>query len=96
MSGVAQIGEQDQHAGFKHVLVATDFSAASERALSYSLPIVRRYRSELSIVHAISSEVPATITWDPCLENSTVSGLRLRRSWGAWPMRHALKTSIHI
>jgi nucleotide-binding universal stress UspA family protein len=65
MSGVAQIREQDQHAGFKRVLVATDFSAASERALAYSLPIVRRYRSELSIVHAIPSEVPATITWDP-------------------------------
>lgn len=65
MSGVAQIREQEQHAGFKRVLVATDFSTASERALAYSLPIVRRYRSELSIVHAIPVEVPETITWDP-------------------------------
>ena len=34
---------------------------ASDRGLPYSLPIVRRYRSELSIVHAIPSEVPETI-----------------------------------
>ncbi len=65
MSAVAQIREQKQHVGFKRVLVATDFSATSERALAYSLPIVRRYRSKLSIVHAIPLEVRETITWDP-------------------------------
>ena len=65
MSAIAQIREQKQPTGFKHVLVATDFSAASERALAYSLSIVRRYRSRLSIVHAIPPEVRETITWDP-------------------------------
>jgi nucleotide-binding universal stress UspA family protein len=65
MSAIAQIREQKQSVGFKRVLVATDFSAVSERALAYALPIVRRYRSMLSIVHAILPETRESITWDP-------------------------------
>jgi nucleotide-binding universal stress UspA family protein len=65
MSASAQIREQKQSVGFKRVLIATDFSATSERALAYALPIVRRYRSALSIVHAIRPEPRESITWDP-------------------------------
>lgn len=65
MSAIAQIREQKQSLGFKSVLIATDFSAASERALAYALPIVRRYRSMVSIVHAILPETRESITWDP-------------------------------
>ena len=65
MSAIAQIHEQKQGVGFKRVLIATDFSAASERALAYALPMVRRYGSMLSIVHAILPETRESITWDP-------------------------------
>ena len=65
MSAIAQIHEQKQGVGFKHVLIATDFSAASERALAYALPMVRRYGSMVSIVHAILPETRESITWDP-------------------------------
>ena len=65
MSAIAQMREQKQSVGFKHVLIATDFSAASERALAYGLPIVRRYCSMVSIVHAILPEARESITWDP-------------------------------
>lgn len=67
MSAVAQMREQNRSrlTGFKHVLIATDFSAASERALAYALAMVRRYGSMLSIVHAILPETRETITWDP-------------------------------
>lgn len=65
MSAIAQIREQKQSVGFKHVLIATDFSAVSERALAYALPIVRRYGSEVSIVHAIPPVPRESITWDP-------------------------------
>jgi nucleotide-binding universal stress UspA family protein len=65
MSAIAQIREQKQSVGFKHVLIATDFSAVSERALAYALPIVRRYGSEVSIVHAIPPVPREAITWDP-------------------------------
>ena len=65
MSALAGLREQKQSVGFKRVLIATDFSAVSERALAYALPIVRRYRSLISIAHAILPESRESITWDP-------------------------------
>ena len=53
MSALAEIHDQKQTIGFKHVLIATDFSNASQQALAYALAIARRYGSSLSIVHAI-------------------------------------------
>ena len=53
MSALAEIHDQKQKIGFKHVLIATDFSSASQQALGYALAIARRYGSSLSIVHAI-------------------------------------------
>jgi nucleotide-binding universal stress UspA family protein len=61
MTATAQVRDQKQTVGFKRVLIATDFSAASERALAYALPILRRYGSEVSIVHVVH---PETITWE--------------------------------
>src|SRR6202162_2604689 len=65
MSALAELREQKQSVVFKRVLIATDFSAVSERALAYALPIVRRYGSEVSIVHAIPPEPRVSITWGP-------------------------------
>jgi len=56
MSAVAQVRDEKQSVGFKQVLIATDFSPASERALAYGLAIARRYGSALSVVHAIPPE----------------------------------------
>jgi nucleotide-binding universal stress UspA family protein len=61
MAAIAQVHNPKQPVGFKRVLIATDFSAASERALSQALRIVRRYGSALSIVHAIH---PETVMWE--------------------------------
>ncbi|MFZ0772289.1 MAG: universal stress protein [Candidatus Sulfotelmatobacter sp.] len=41
---------------FKHVLIATDFSEASQRALDFAIAIARQYGSALSVVHAIPAE----------------------------------------
>jgi nucleotide-binding universal stress UspA family protein len=60
-----QIKEQKPVVGFKHVLIATDFSPCSERALAHALPIVRRYGSKVSIVHAILPESREPLTFDP-------------------------------
>jgi nucleotide-binding universal stress UspA family protein len=65
MSAMAQVSEQKQNSGFKRVLIATDFSAVSERALAYALPIARRYGSTVSIVHAMTPQVRESITMDP-------------------------------
>ena len=64
MATLSQTPQQTQAVGFKHVLVATDFSCVSERALSCALPIVRRYRSDLAIVHALPHEPREAIVVD--------------------------------
>jgi nucleotide-binding universal stress UspA family protein len=65
MSAVAQIRDQKQSIEFKHILVATDFSDASQRALAYALAIARRYSSALSVVHAIPPEPREPIPIEP-------------------------------
>lgn len=67
MSAVAQIGEQKQRIEFKHLLIATDLSDASERAFTCALAIAGRYSSALWIVHAIPPEPRELITMDPLL-----------------------------
>lgn len=55
MSTVAQIEEPKQrNSTFQRVLMAADFSNASERALGYAVAIAGRYDAELLLVHAIS------------------------------------------
>lgn len=65
MSALAQIHNGKQGIGFKQVLVATDFSDGSERALAYAIAIARRYGSELSVVHAIPPEPRNQIPLEP-------------------------------
>jgi len=40
-----------------NIIVATDFSPASERALDYALAIARRYDAHVYIVHAIRPDL---------------------------------------
>src|SRR5664279_3755502 len=53
MSAVTQIRGQKQSVEFKQVLIATDFSDASQGAFEYAVAMARRYGSALSVVHAI-------------------------------------------
>jgi nucleotide-binding universal stress UspA family protein len=65
MSALTQIEDQTQSIRFKRVLMATDFSDTSERALAYAIAIARRYGSALSVVHAIQPEPRAPIPMEP-------------------------------
>src|SRR5271167_3287 len=57
MSTAAPVAVQkEEKIDFEHVVVATDFSAASGRALQCGIALARRYGAEISLVHAISSE----------------------------------------
>jgi nucleotide-binding universal stress UspA family protein len=60
MSALAQIPDQKHTVGFKRVLVATDFSPSSARALPYALAIAQRYKSALSVVHVIPPRTTGT------------------------------------
>jgi nucleotide-binding universal stress UspA family protein len=63
MSATTQISEQ-KRLGFKHILVATDFSPASERATEYALAIAQRYGSQVTLVHALAPEPREAIPMD--------------------------------
>ncbi len=56
MSAVAESCNQQPGIGFKQVLIATDFSDASERAFDYAVAMARRYGSALSVVHALAPD----------------------------------------
>lgn len=66
MGAVAQIEEQKrQKTDLKKILMAADFSAASDRALGYAIGLARRFGAEISIVHAIPSEPREAVPMDP-------------------------------
>ena len=65
MSAIAQLHDPQQCIGFKHVVIATDFSDASDRALAYALAIAQRYSCALSVVHAIKPEPREQIPMEP-------------------------------
>ncbi|MGA9544960.1 MAG: universal stress protein [Candidatus Sulfotelmatobacter sp.] len=65
MSAIAQMHDQKQSVGFKQVLIATDFSDASRRALMYSVAIARRYGSRLSVLHALPPAARDQIPLEP-------------------------------
>lgn len=64
MSVTEQLSEQ-KRITFHHLLMATDFSPASQRALAYASAIAFRYGSELTIVHALLPEPHERIPLDP-------------------------------
>ncbi len=65
MSALAQIHDRKQGIGFKQVLVATDFSDGSQRALAYAIAIARRYGSNLSVIHALPPSPRDQIPLEP-------------------------------
>ena len=50
---------------FKHVVVGTDFSETSERAVNFALAFAGRYNSELCVVHALKPEPREPIAIEP-------------------------------
>ena len=50
---------------FKRILLATDFSEPSQRALTVALALTHRYGSELLVVHAIPSAPKGPVPLDP-------------------------------
>jgi nucleotide-binding universal stress UspA family protein len=69
MSTATQIRDQKQAVAFRQILIATDFSQASQRALDYAVAIARRYRSTLSVVYAIPPEPGTRFRWNRCPAN---------------------------
>lgn len=56
MTTHAVVPEQPTGVSFKNILLATDFSDASEKAFNYAVAIARRHGSKISLVHMIPPE----------------------------------------
>ncbi len=65
MTPIAQAREQEHAPGFKRILLATDFSKASEQAQTYALAVARRYDSTVYLVHVVPPAPDEPIPLDP-------------------------------
>ncbi len=65
MSTVVELIKTKPCVSFKHILVATDFSQASEHAVDFALEFARHYGSELFVVHALEPEPRQSVPLDP-------------------------------
>jgi nucleotide-binding universal stress UspA family protein len=64
MSSVPEKSTQENDALFRRILFATDFSAASGRALPFALDLSRRYGARLAVVHIIPPIVHESASLD--------------------------------
>ena len=97
MSTAAKVKNLEAHISFARVVMATDFSPASQGALSYALAIVRRYSSEISLVHALPPEIRTAVPMDP--EPRELSRDRLHAEEQMQLLEqalHASGTSCHV
>jgi nucleotide-binding universal stress UspA family protein len=65
MSTVAELIKTRPGVSFKRILVATDFSQASEHAVDFALYLARHYDSDLFVVHALEPEPRHSVPLDP-------------------------------
>jgi|SRR5581483_4080027 len=65
MSAFAQEIEQQRKLTFQRILMATDFSEASRRALPAAVALAQRFGAELTVVHAIPPEPRRPVPLDP-------------------------------
>ena len=74
--------------GFSRILFATDFSEASDRALTYALAFVARYHSELFVVHATEPQPREPIPMDPLPRELDRERIQAERQ-----MKHLLRSA---
>ena len=87
-----QVPQQQATVSFKNILLATDFSDASEKAFSYATAIARLHGSKIYFVHVIPPEFTSFIPEPP----SGLGAARGRaRRWKLWPSRSELKSIAH-
>lgn len=60
--------------GYRHIVLATDFSASADLAFATALALARQHGARLSLVHVI----PPLITPSPLLDDMMVSEVSLR------------------
>ena len=72
----------------KNILVATDFSPCSDRALRYALPIARRYGATVHLTHIVDS-LGYVLTGRDVLEQAVDLAMREIKHLDSNPIFHA-------
>jgi nucleotide-binding universal stress UspA family protein len=65
LAEVQQVPQQQLTVSFKNILLATDFSEASEKAFHYATAIARSHGSRVFVVHVLPSEFTSVIPEPP-------------------------------
>ena len=86
--------KRPEEVSFKRILLATDFSEASERALSYAIAFCARYQSDLFIVHATVPEPREPIPMDPLPRELDRPRLEAERQMKRWVRAPSSKTCL--
>jgi nucleotide-binding universal stress UspA family protein len=60
-----QIPRQEATLSFKNILLATDFSDASEKAFNYAIPIARLHGSKIYLVHVLRPDFSSVMPEPP-------------------------------
>lgn len=62
----------------QNLIVITDFSPASEKALSYAVPIARHFGSKIHLVHALQPLLPSGSTAAPAPPSQADAEMKIR------------------
>ena len=65
----------------KHILVATDLTARSDRAIERAFSLARETGAELTILHAVDDELPASVADQIKGEKLTIFKKRRRKNY---------------
>ena len=84
MPAVAELKDNRIASCFRHILVATDFSEASRRALSDALALAAQHNAPLSVLHATPPE-PALINLESPAELDLGRQVAQRRMKSSFP-----------
>ncbi len=67
---------------YRNIVLATDFSDASQRALPYAAALARRYGSEVALVHALGKEPRIPVPLEPTPYELDLPLIEAERSMG--------------
>ena len=101
MPATAQVVEpkvEGKKIGFKHVMVATDFSPASERAVELALAMARRDGARVTIIHALAPQPREFVPMDspPELDRPRIKAEQRIQQLAKEATGHGISCSIRI
>lgn len=96
MATITQPVLEQTGVSFRRILVATDFSPASERALDFALAFAARHHSRLYVVHALHAEPRQAVPLDPLPRELNRERIEAEQRMAALDVETRMQTVPHI